>query len=109
MKTLYYDGVAAVTNDEVADALVGYALVVAQYSTYATVTIPVLVEGRREELTLMLGPTIHLSAISASAAQQVRLDGTGEVVGELQRRAARLTEPPRPDEDEIVAWLEAEG
>lgn len=103
VKSVSYDGVAAVTTDEVADALIAFALVVARYSSYECATIPVAVSGRREELTVMLGPTIHLSTLTTSAEDAVDIAGAAEVAMQLRARADAFTSPA------IFAGADARG
>ncbi|WP_375389122.1 hypothetical protein [uncultured Amnibacterium sp.] len=88
-----YDGVAAVTTDEIAAALLELAIVVARYNSYEYASIPVAGEGRTEELTLMLGPTIHLSTLSVSAAPAAEIAGSAEIAAQLRRRAQTFTNP----------------
>lgn len=95
MKTVAYDGMAAVTTDEVADALMELALAVAQFGTCEAATIPVVVLGQIEQLTLMPGPTIHLSALTVSAGTSLDVAGSGEVAARLRDRAAVVTDPLR--------------
>jgi hypothetical protein len=92
MKALYYDGVAAVTDDDIADAVVDLALVLAQYSHYEAATVPVVVDGAVEELTVILGPTIHLSTLTAPAAGPP-IEGASAVAERIRLRAMELVEP----------------
>lgn len=96
MKTLYYDGVAAVTHDEVAAAVLQLTLVAAQYRRYEAVTIPVLVNGRTEELTLILGPTIHVSALTVPYTGEPEIEGVREAIERITERAVALAAPLRP-------------
>jgi hypothetical protein len=96
VKTLYYDGVAAVTQDDVAAAVLQLALVAAQYRRYEAVTLPVLVHGQTEELTLILGPTIHLSALTQPYSGEPEIEGAVDAVLRITERAKALAAPLRP-------------
>jgi hypothetical protein len=93
MKKISYDGVAAVTTDDVAEALLELAMAVARYRVYETVTVPVVVDGMSEELTLMLGPTIHLSALTVPSAARPQVEGADAAARSIRRRARTLVDP----------------
>ena len=95
MRSIAYDGVSAITTDEVAEALMAFALTVARYSSYETATIPVVVHGQVERLTLMLGPTIHLSTLTVPTGEEPVLADGAAAAARLRERAAALAEPPR--------------
>ena len=94
VKTISYDGVAAATEDAVADAVLEFTMVVARYGLYERVTVPVLVAGRTERLTLVLGPTIHLSLLTdSSGVIAADIEGAAEAVEEIRRRTEAITAP----------------
>lgn len=105
MKTVFYDGVAAVTTDDVAEALMELAIAVARYRVYECATIPVAVQGRSEELALMLGPTIHLSALTDSRGDGLVIAGAEAAATALRRRATTLTDPLHPS---TLVWEPAQ-
>jgi hypothetical protein len=108
MRTLHYDGVAAVTDDDIADAVLGLAIAVARYGQYELVSIPVIAQGRIEELTFMLGPTIHLSALTTERlAGDPDLEDAVAVAEGIRRRAEELDDPLRPLGRDLPVWLEA--
>jgi hypothetical protein len=94
MKTLFYDGVAARTDDRVADAVLELAIALARFRQYEAATLPVLVDGRTQQLSVMLGPTIHVSALTVEGAE--RVDGAEEAAARIRRRLQEITEPMRP-------------
>ena len=107
MKRVEYDGVAAITEDAVADAVLDFTMTAARYARYESVTFPVLVGSRTELLTLVLGPTIHLSLLTeptGSAAGSV--DGADEAAVAIRRRTLDLVDPPLSVADEAGACLD---
>lgn len=105
MKRIYYDGVAAETHDDIANAVLELALAVARYRQYELVTFPVVAEGRVEDLTLMVGPTIHVSTLSGASSTDLEIDDPAEVVERIRQQAARVSEPLYPFGNDLDAWL----
>lgn len=93
MKLISYDGVAAITTDEVADAILDLAVAIARFNRYEQVAVPVVVAGVREQLTLMLGPTIHVSSLTASTVAPVEIEGASETAEEIRQRAQAISDP----------------
>ena len=93
MRMIAYDGVAVLTTDAVADAVLDLAIIVARFSSYERVTIPVLVHGDPEELTLMLGPTIHISTLTDATKPELELEGASDVAAALRRRTETFLDP----------------
>jgi hypothetical protein len=99
MKTISYDGVAAATDDEIADAVLDLAISVARYSRYEQVTFPVLIGGAEEELTLMLGPTIHISALTIGSSRATGVEGGAQAAARIRARTKALNDPLHAVED----------
>ncbi|WP_375388585.1 hypothetical protein [uncultured Amnibacterium sp.] len=93
MRRISYDGVAVATDDAVADAVIQLAIAIARYGRYEPVTIPVLVDGRGEELTLMLGPTIHISSLTFPSPPGVVVDGAEAAASGIRARIRALDGP----------------
>lgn len=93
MKTIYYDGVAALTEDEIADAVMNLATTLAQYGQYESFVLPVLVEDRVESLTLMLGPTIHISTLTSPPRPGVTIPNAARTAQTIQHRVRTLVHP----------------
>lgn len=104
MKTVSYDGVAATTDDRVADAVLALATALARFNRYETVAFPVLIDDRTEELTLMLGPTIHISSLTLSSGTRTSVAGADEVVTRISARIEALTDPLHAVEDAAWGW-----
>lgn len=105
MKRIFYDGVAADTHEEVADAVLALALAVARFRQYELVTFPVVVDGRIEQLTLMVGPTIHVSTLSVLGSEGASIPDAAEVVARIRDQAGRIAEPPHPFGGDLDDWL----
>ena len=93
MKTIYYDGVAALTEDEIADAVMDLATTLAQYGQYEATVLPVLVDDRVESLTLMLGPTIHVSTLTSPPRPGVAIPSADRAVLAIRARVHALVHP----------------
>lgn len=107
MKRVSYDGVAAITEDAVADAVLDFTMAVARYARYESVTFPVLVGGRTERLTLVLGPTIHLSLLTEPpGSADGSVEGADQAVAVIRRRTLDVVDPPLSVADEAGAYLD---
>jgi hypothetical protein len=82
------------TESGLADAVLDYAVVLAQASTADTITIPILREdGVVDEARLLLGPASQLTIVPDGRAH-VDLPGSASITAELERRTASYL--PRP-------------
>jgi len=96
MKRIFYAGGSALVTNELADAVLNYAEVLATSSTQADVVrIPVVLDsGHAGEAHMLIGPASQLFSLSEEA-ELLNLPDDSFVVAELQRKA-RLAGSPRP-------------
>jgi hypothetical protein len=92
MKALLYTGNLLITEDDVADAAIGYAAMLAQNSRVERISIPVLVEGATAQCDLLIGSGMPLAMVPAPESF-ARLDDGADAVASLRERAAKV---PRP-------------
>ena len=92
MRDLLISGSRFLTTDEVADAVLHYAQVLAQYGRADVVRFPALVDGVQATSWLTLGPGLGapLAAISVEDSPVASLDGATEATAEIQRRAEQI-------------------
>ena len=94
MKALLYTGNLLITEDDVADAALGYAAKLAQNSRVERISIPVLVEGLTAQCDLLIGSGMPLAMLPAPESFE-RLDDGEEAVATLRKRTASLARPER--------------
>jgi hypothetical protein len=83
------------TADDVAEAVLTYAGVLARANTADTIEIPiVLPDGSIDRARLLLGPASQLTIVPDGDAEDVDLEGAEAVVEDLERRTARLEPGP---------------
>ncbi|TDN92646.1 hypothetical protein [Microbacterium sp. BK668] len=92
MKDLLFSGSRFLTTDEVADAVLHYAQVLAQYGRADVVRFPALVDGVAANSWLALGPGTGsaIAAVEVLDSPIERLAGAHEASVEIQRRSERL-------------------
>jgi hypothetical protein len=92
MKDLLISGSRFLTTDDVADAVMHYAQVLAQYGRFDVVRFPALVDGIEATSWLTLGPGSgsSLAAVQVVDSPIASLAGAGEAFAEIERRSARL-------------------
>lgn len=92
MKDLLISGSRLLTTDGVADAVLHYAQVLAQYGRADIVHFPALVDGVSATSWLTLGPGSGgtLAAVSVADSPIASLDGASEAMAEIQRRTDAL-------------------
>jgi hypothetical protein len=86
MKRLVTSLGSYLTSDETADALLGYAQILADCHSSEVVEVPVLLDGGRRHLRLSIGWLIPLHAVDVDSAEDGRLDG--EALDALRARIA---------------------
>lgn len=87
------------TTDDVAQAVVTYATVLARANTADTITIPIVMgDGSTDVARLLLGPASQLTIVPDSDTD-VALPEAAAVVEDLRRRTARLEPGPVVPED----------
>jgi hypothetical protein len=87
------------TTDDIAEAVLTYAGVLARANTADTIDIPILLhDGSVDRARLLLGPASQLTIVPDDAPD-VELDGAAEVAEDLDRRTAHL-EPGPAEADE---------
>jgi hypothetical protein len=90
MKDLVVNGVRAMVTDEVADALLDYAVALSQRGSVAVADFPALVEGAAVETQILVGAGLPLMAVRAEFALPADVPGTDEVAARFGQRARTL-------------------
>lgn len=92
MKDLLFGGTRFLTTDEVADAVLHYAQVLAQYGRADIVRFPALVDGVAANSWLALGggSGSALAAVEVLDSPIERLAGAHEASAEIQRRTEQI-------------------
>ncbi|QIG40438.1 hypothetical protein G5T42_13935 [Microbacterium sp. 4R-513] len=90
MKDLLISGSRFLTTDDVADAVLHYAQVLAQYGRADVVRFPALVDGVAANSWLTLGSGAAIAAVEVLDSPIERLAGAHEASAEIQRRSASL-------------------
>lgn len=92
MKDLLISGSRFLTTDDVADAVLHYAQVLAQYGRFDVVRFPAVVDGVEATSWLTLGPGSGstLAAVQVADSPTASLAGSGEAYAEIQRRSDKL-------------------
>ena len=94
MKQLTYIDTVIRTDDEVADLVIQYAMVLAHHATSDTVTIPAIgPDDTVRDTTLLIGPASQLVVTSLDAPPRHDLDPRA-AVDHLRGRIAFLTRKP---------------
>ena len=95
MKDLLVSGSRFLTTDEVADAILHYAQVLAQYGRSDIVRFPALVDGFPANSWLALGPISGstLAAVEVIDSLIGTLEGASEASAEIHRRSDRVEAP----------------
>lgn len=83
-------GVRVATTDDVADAILEYARVLASRGRSAMVTFPAIVDGQSGETWMMVGFGLPLVAVRSEPEVPVLLKGTEFAVWNIRRRTAEL-------------------
>jgi hypothetical protein len=102
MQRIWYANSWFSTDDEVADALMEYATVLALLNSSDVVLLPALdTEGRRRQVRMIVGPASQILAMDSDDAD-FDFD-SAEMVQDLRRRSRRRL----PDAVEMAAALSA--
>jgi hypothetical protein len=107
VKTIVYGSVTLLTDDEVADALMEYALALSRLGLVESVTIPAWFLDRPSRPTILLGPAIPLIVVDAGVVRDPVLEGGAEaaVLLRLQAEAFLGDADPQLDSGE-TGWLD---
>jgi hypothetical protein len=89
------------TTEEVADAVLTYAGILARVGTADTVTVPIMTaEGHRDHARLLLGPASQITIVPADDEDVRELPGADDTVADLVERGRRLEPGPVVAEDQ---------
>ncbi|HEV7624715.1 MAG TPA: hypothetical protein VGO26_11295 [Amnibacterium sp.] len=90
----YCTGTSFLTGDDVADAVLEYAWVLAQYGRFDLVRVPTRRDdGSRGSSTLLVGPSSQISSEDVTPAEAGTELVAREFVQGIKERAAHLREP----------------
>lgn len=89
MKNLIYAGSTFTTTDEVASALLDFVVSQARTHPPEAVTVPVIIDGRASEITLVLTAGTPL-AFAATDVHDMELDGSEYAARVLRHKTQRL-------------------
>jgi hypothetical protein len=90
MRDLLVSGARVMTSDDVADALLDYALELASHHATAVARFPALVDGQYVDTRMILGAGIPLTAVSADPGLPVSIDGAEFAAAQLRKRTSAL-------------------
>lgn len=95
MQRIYYcTGTSFLTGDDIADAVLEYAWVLAQYGRFDLVRVPTRrADGSTGSSTLLVGPSSQISTEDVSAAEAGDELVARDLVQSLKERSAHLREP----------------
>jgi hypothetical protein len=95
MQRMYYcTGTSFLTGDDVADAVLEYAWVLAQYGRFDLVRVPTRrADGSDGSSTLLVGPSSQISTEDVAAAEAGDELIAHQFVQSVKERAAHLREP----------------
>jgi hypothetical protein len=89
MKRISYSGEVLVTGDEIADALVAYAAVLARADSSDSITIPTLTDSGEHPVTFLIGPASQIVVTDDEEHDGAQLLDQA-VVDDLNRRARHV-------------------
>jgi hypothetical protein len=90
MKDLIGNGLRAMVPDDLADALLDYAVALYDRGSVGVVRVPALVGGNVSVLQLLLAPGTPIVAVSVDSQLAPEVDGAEEAAWELRHRTAIL-------------------
>jgi hypothetical protein len=95
MQRIYYcTGTSFLTGDDIADAVLEYAWVLAQYGRFDLLRVPMRrADGCEGSATLLIGPSSQISCEDVTAAEVGDEVVAREFVQRIKERAAHLKEP----------------
>ena len=100
MKSIRYASDEFLTGDAIADALVGFAEVLAQYETSMAVDIPVrFASGEVVAVSFLLGPASQLVAVPVLGDHDELLDE--ELVTWMRAQTSRVGKSPAMPVDDV--------
>jgi hypothetical protein len=98
MMTLHYTGGSVLMADDVCDAVIQYARVLAATQSSDVLIVPV-VDERGEVVTaeLLIGPASQLLAVPVSGAREHGRDQ--RVIDDIRKKARRIDSPVAPTQE----------
>jgi hypothetical protein len=106
MRELHYGAGTLIVGREVCTALFDYALALARTGRSELVTVPVLVDGRVDESTILLSPTSQIFCTPAPETHDALDDPS--VVADLRRRTDAVQRPMSAVVDDATAYPDFE-
>ena len=86
MRDLLVSGTRVMTSDDVAEALLDYAVELTSHHATAVARFPAIVDGQHVETQMVLGAGIPLTSVSVDPVLPVDLDGADLAAAQIRNR-----------------------
>jgi|GEM_PF-1999594 len=90
MKDILVEGHRLLTTDEIADAVIAYALALHERGDTDIVEFPIVHDGELSQCALLLGPHAAVVVLQADALLSPALPGADRACAEIERRTLAL-------------------